>query len=91
MGMESVKNHPVWMNMSPVKKRIIEEAINARRSENINDTAVVIMAAMEKMKKAGESFTREETDVLIGELMKGMSASDRAKVELIKRMINNKA
>lgn len=90
MSMESVRNHPVWQNMSPVKKKIMEEVALASRNKKLSDSAGIIMMAMKRMNQAGESFTKEETEILTTELMEGMSEADRAKLELIKKMINNK-
>lgn len=87
MSVESLRNHPVWQNMSPVKREIMEEAISAGGGRNINESAGAIMTAMKRMKRAGETFTREESDILIEELMRGMSAKERAKVEMIKSMM----
>lgn len=90
MSIESVRNHPVWRNMSPVKKKVMEETLAAGRGKKLSDSAGIIMMAINRLKQAGESFTKEETEILTEELMKGMSAADKAKLELIKNMINNK-
>ena len=92
MSIESVRNHPVWRNMSPVKKQVMEETLAAGRGKKLSDSAGIIMMAKEinRIKQAGESITKEETEKLTEELMKGMSAADKAKLELIKNMINNK-
>ena len=87
MSIESIRKHPVWQNMSPVKREIMEEALSSGRGKSMNASAGVIMTAMQKMKMSGESFTKEESDILIEELMKGMSAKERAKVEMIRSMI----
>ena len=76
--------------MSPVKRQIMEEAL-ASRTRNTSETAAVIMAAMKKMKMAGEAFTPKETEILMEELMNGMSPAERAKAMMIKNMINKKA
>lgn len=90
MSIESVRSHPVWQGMSPVKREIMEDVITQNKGKKLSDQAGVIMAAMNRMKQAGESFTKEETEILTEELMKGMSAADRAKLELIRNMINNR-
>lgn len=87
MSMESLRNHPVWLNMSPVKREIMEEAIYAGAGKSINESAGVIMTAMKRMRKSGESFSKEESDILIDELMKGMSARERTRAEMIRNMI----
>jgi len=92
VSVESVRSNPVWQNMSPAKRKIMEDALRAgnAQSGNMEKTATVIFKAINEMKKAGESFSKTETDVLIEELMKGMSAKDRAKVSMIRSLINNK-
>lgn len=90
MSMESVRNHPVWLKMSPTKRKIMEDVMASSQGKKLSDSAGIIMAAMNRMKQAGESFTKEETEILTEELMKGMTAADRAKLELIRNMINNR-
>ena len=89
MSIESVRNHPVWHGMSPVKKQVMEDALAAGRGKKLSDSAGIIMMAVNRLKQAGESFSKEETEILTEELMKGMSAADKAKLELIKNMIKN--
>lgn len=90
MSMESIRNHPVWRRMSPAKRSIMEEVMVQAQGKKLSDSAGIIMSAMNKMQQKGESFTREETEILTGELMKDMSAADRARLELIRNMINNR-
>ena len=90
MGMESVRNHPVWRNMSSVKRQVMEDVIVQGKGRKLSDSAGIIMAAMNRLNQAGETFTKEETEILTEELMKGMSSAERVRLELVKNMINNR-
>lgn len=89
MGMTSLKDTPVWTEMDPVKKTIVEELLERSKGKHLNESSGVIMAAIMKLREKKMSFTPEETDVLMNELTRDMTQKEIAKVDMMKQMIKN--
>lgn len=83
-------NNPMWLNMDAGKKAIIEELLKNSAGKGVNDLAALIMAAMSGMKKNNMSFSQEETDILIEAMTSGMSAEEKARVQMMRNFINKK-
>ncbi len=83
-------NNPMWLNMDAGKKAIIEELLKNSAGKGVNDLAALIMATMSGMKKNNMSFSQEETDILIEAMTSGMSAEEKARVQMMRNFINKK-
>lgn len=90
MADNSWMNHPAWTEMEPEKKAIMEELLVGCRGKKVNESASLIMAAMTMLRKKNLSFSKEEADILIGEMAKGMDESEKAKLEMMKGMIKKR-
>ncbi len=83
------KQRPEWVNMDPRKKIIMEQLLEKSAGKRLNESAGLIMAAINQMKSENLSFSQEETDLLMDSLTRDMSAKDKQKVEMMKRFIKN--
>ncbi len=90
MADNSWMSHPAWTDMDPEKKAVINELLMGCRGKKLNESASFIMAAMTMLRKKNLSFTKDEADVLIGEMAKGMDESEKARLEMMKNMIKNR-
>lgn len=93
MNLSVLTNHPIYQKMQPEKQKLLQECVRLTggdsHSEGVNfDKILPIMLAMhQKMKKQGVNFTAEERDVLIDVLSAELSPSERARMEMIKKMM----
>lgn len=93
MNLSVLTNHPIYQKMQPEKQKLLQECVRLTggdsHSEGVNfDKILPIMLAMhQKMKKQGVNFTAEERDVLIDVLSAELSPSERARMEMMKKMM----
>ena len=93
MNLNVLTNHPIYQKMQPEKQKLLQECVRLTggnsHSEGVSfDKMLPIMLAMhQKMKKQGVNFTAEERDVLIDVLSAELSPSERARMEMMKKMM----
>ena len=93
MNLNVLTNHPIYQNMQPEKQKLLLECIRLadgnKQSEGVNfDKMLPIMLAMhQKMQKQGLNFTSEERNVLIDVLSAELSPAERARMEMMKKMM----
>lgn len=93
MNLDVLTNHPIYRKMQPEKQKLLQECIRLTggnsHSEGVNfDKMLPIMLAMhQKMQKQGLSFTAEERNVLIDVLSAELTPSERARMEMMKKMM----
>ena len=93
MNLNVLTNHPIYQKMQPEKQKLLQECVRLTggdsHSEEVSfDKMLPIMLAMhQKMKKQGVNFTAEERDVLIDVLSAELSPSERARMEMMKKMM----
>lgn len=83
----SFLNHKVLKNMEPEKIQIMKELEQAAKGKQLKDTAPLIMSANQKLKDKNMSFSAEETAILIEFLTDDMSPEEKAKVEMMKKVV----
>lgn len=94
MNLNVLTNHPIYQKMQPEKQKLLQECIRLTggdsHSEGVNfDKMLPIMLAMhQKMQKQGLNFTAEERNVLIDVLSAELSPSERARMEMMKKMMH---
>lgn len=87
--MTSIRELPVWESMDPIKKAIVEELLQRCKGKRLNESSGALMAAIMKLRDKKLSFTSQETDMLMDELTRDMSQTERARVDMMKQMIKN--
>lgn len=87
MENEKWRNSDVWKKMNPKKKKIINALIEQGKGKRFEDSAGIIMAAVNQMNREGLSFTKEESSVMIEAMTENMSAADKAKVDMMRKFI----
>jgi len=93
MNLNVLTNHPIYQKMQPEKQKLLQECIRLTEgnshSEGVNfDKMLPIMLAMhQKMQKQGLNFTAEERSVLIDILSAQLSPAERARMEMMKKMM----
>ena len=89
MEQASWQSQPIWLNMDPKKKMIMEQLLEQSKGKRLNESAGVIMAAITQMRNQKLSFTSEETELMMEELTKDMSQKERSKVDMMKQLIKS--
>ena len=93
MNLNVLTNHPIYQNMQPEKQKLLLECVKlsteSSHSEGVSfdKTLPILLAMHQKMKKQGVNFTAEERDVLIDVLSAELSPSERARMEMMKKMM----
>ena len=83
-------NHPAMKNLDARKLAILIDLMNEADGKPTEKALPLLVKTNAKMKSQGLSFTPEETDLLVEILTKDMSAADKQKVEMLKKMIAKK-
>ena len=89
MEQASWQRQPIWLNMDPKKKMIMEQLLEQSKGKRLNESAGVIMAAITQMRNQKLSLTSEETELMMEELTKDMSQKERSKVDMMKQLIKS--
>lgn len=79
-------NHPAMKNIDARKLAILVELANEAEGKSQDKIIPLMVQTTAKMKSMNLSFTKEENDLLIDILTKDMSAADKQKVEMLKKM-----
>ena len=86
----SFLNHESLKNMNPKKVQILKELAAKTEGKADIEIATLLMETMKKMQKENLTFTKEESAVMMEILTRNMSPSERAKVDMMKKMMNKK-
>ena len=86
----SILNHESLKNMNPKKVQILKELAAKTEGKADKEIATLLMETMKKMQKENLTFTKEESAVMMEILTRNMSPSERAKVDMMKKMMNKK-
>lgn len=87
MENEKWKNSEVWQKMDPRKKMIVNQLAEQGKGKRFEESAGIVMAAVNQMNREGLSFTKEESSLMIAALTENMSAAEKAKVEMMRKFI----
>ncbi len=90
MDQSIFEQYDIFKNMHPVKLKVMKELAENMKGKPMKEAAPYLMAAANQLKKHNLSFAPEETGVLMEILTKDMSPQEKAKVEMMKNMVNRK-
>lgn len=82
-------NHPAMKNIDARKLGILVELVNEAEGKPVDKLLPVLITANAKLKATGMSFSPDETDLIMEIITKDLSASDKNKLEMVKKMIKN--
>lgn len=86
----SFLNHESLKNMNPKKVQILKELAEKTEGKADKEIAALLLETMKKMQKENLTFTKEESAVMMEILTRNMSPAERAKVDMMKKMMNKK-
>lgn len=86
MNNNSWMNHPAMKNIDARKLTILMELASEAEGKAPDKALPLLVKANAKLKAMNLTFTKEENDLLIDILTKDMSAADKQKVEMIRKM-----
>ena len=75
--------------ISTVKLQVMKELVDGMNGRAMKDAAPLLMTAMNKLKGHNLSFTPVEAKILLEILTKDMSPQEKAKVEMMKKVVKN--
>lgn len=80
-------NHPAMKNIDARKLAILVDLANQATGLSTDKALPLLVSTNAKMKALGLTFTPDETDLLVEIISKDMSAADKQKLEVVKKMI----
>lgn len=87
MTPEQLKTYPEYQKLSPLKQTFLMEIVRDSKGLGTDGALPLLLKAQSRMKSLGIHFTREESSFLTTVLMSDLSPADRAKFELLKKMM----
>lgn len=87
MNPDNLKNTPEYQKLSPAKQALISEIVRDANKASGDAMLPLLLKAQNRMKTQGIQFTQEETAFLMSTLMSDLSAADKAKFELLKKLM----
>lgn len=82
--------YDIFKTMHPTKIQVMKELAQNMKGKDMKQAAPFLMTASTQLKNQGLSFTPEEVSVLMEIMTKGMSAQEKAKVEMMKNIVRKK-
>ena len=89
MSQSIFEQYDIFKTMHPVKLQVMKELVDGMNGRAMKDAAPLLMTAMNKLKGHNLSSTPEETKILLEILTKDMSPQEKAKVEMMKKVVKN--
>lgn len=89
MSQSIFEQYDIFKTMHPVKLQVMKELVDGMNGRAMKDAAPLLMTAMNRLKGHNLSFTSEETKILLEILTKDMSPQEKAKVEMMKKVVKN--
>lgn len=86
----SFLNHEALKNMNPKKVQILKELAAQTEGKADKEIAPLLLETMKKMQKENLTFTKEESGIMMDILTRNMSPAERAKVDMMKKMMMSK-
>ncbi|MDD6036875.1 MAG: hypothetical protein PUC30_11945 [Lachnospiraceae bacterium] len=87
MSPETLKALPEYQKLSPAKQALISEIVNDANNTPGDAMLPLLLKAQTRMKALGIQFTQEESTFLMSALMSDLSPADKAKFELLKKLM----
>lgn len=82
--------YEIFRTMHPVKIQVMKELAHGMQGKELKDAGPMLIAASTKLKNHNLSFSPEEVKVLMEILTKDMSPAEKAKVEMLKNVMQKK-
>lgn len=87
MNPETLTSLPEYQKLSPAKQKLIQEIVRDAGNASGDAMLPLLMKAQSRMKAQNITFTKEESAFLMTALMSGLSPSEKAKFELLKKFM----
>ncbi len=91
MSSSLFERYDIFKNMHPKKLQVMKDLADEMEGKNIKDAAPMLMKAASELKRHDLSFSPEETAILLQILTKDMSPQDKAKVEMMQRVVKEQS
>lgn len=90
MTLEQLKNYPEYHKLSPAKQEFLMEIVRDSGKITADGMLPLLLKAQSRMNAHGIRFTNEESDFLTTVLMADLSPADRAKFEMLKKVMRKR-
>jgi len=80
-------NHPAMKNVDARKLAILVELMNEAEGKPVEKSIPLLMNANKKLKEQNLAFNKDESDLITEILTKNMTPADKAKLEMLKKMM----
>lgn len=87
MSPETLKTLPEYQKLSPAKQTLISEIVRDASKASGDAMLPLLIKAQARMKALGVQFTPEESAFLMSTLMSDLSPADKAKFEMLKKLM----
>lgn len=87
MNPETLKAFPEYQQLSPAKQALISEIVKDAGKVSGDAMLPLLLKAQSRMKSQGIQFTQEESDFLMSTLLSDLSPADKAKFDLLKKLM----
>jgi len=90
MADSSWNNNPRMKNIDPRKLAILMELFREAQGKSIDKLIPLIINANKKLQAQNLSFTKDESEIMIEILTKNMSPKEKARFEMLRKLISNR-
>ncbi|HPU63556.1 MAG TPA: hypothetical protein PK304_05330 [Mobilitalea sp.] len=90
MADTSWNNNPKMKNIDPRKLAVLMELVKEAQGKSIDKLIPLIVNANKKLQAQNLSFTKDESEILIEILTKNMSPKERARFEMLRKLMAGK-
>lgn len=90
MADSSLNNNSKMKNLDPRKLAILMELVKEAEGKPIDKLIPLIISTNKKLQAQNLSFTKDESEIMIDILTKNMSPKDKARFEMLRRLLANR-
>lgn len=90
MNQSIFEQYDIFKTMHPLKLEVMKELAENMNGREMKEAAPLLVAAAGRLRKQNQSFTPEEIKVLMEILTKDMTPQEKAKVEMMKNIVNKR-
>ena len=82
-------NDPLFQNMDPLKKELIQTAATQTAGKSGNNLAPVLMSLITSANRKGIRFSSEEITLILNMLKQGKSANEQQQIDRTVQMVSS--
>lgn len=84
--MNNQNTHPIFQNMEPKKAEFLRQILSQMETKKQSEVLPFLLTVTATASSRGITFNEQETDFIVSQMTASMSAAEKKKVALLRKM-----